>query len=182
MRAVYRLLAAVIVLGGSSSASDRSVTYTVQALSGLVGDTPRFDRVYCHDVFGFSGEPTAFSLICAPNIPPTNSKDKLEDHNLLSAAGIKIAATRANAGISVTLDLSSIKIPRSMYDGSEDELIAISLECIRMTAALCKIDEYSLTIKSTDKLQEVANEYRTKFLKHDRTKPFVIHPAEEPSK
>ena len=182
MHALYRVLAAIILLGGSSIASERSVTYTVQALSGLAGDTPRFDRVYCHDEFGFSGEPTAFSLICAPNIPPTNSKDKLEDHNLLSAAGIKIAASRGDTGVSVTLDLSTIKIPRSLYDVPEDELIAIALECIRMTASLCKIEEYSLTIKSTDKLQDAANDYRAKFLKHDRTKPFVIHPADQPSK
>lgn len=87
MRTIYRVLVAILLLGASVTAGERSVTHTAQALSVLAGDTPRFERVYCHDEFEFPGEPKAFSLICTPNRPPTNIKDKLEDHNLLSAAG-----------------------------------------------------------------------------------------------
>lgn len=155
------------------------MTYAVQALTGLVGDTPRFDRVYCHDRYVMSGEPTAFSLICAPHIPPTNTKEKLTDHNLLSAAGIVIEAIRTREGMKITIDLKALKVPANLFSGTEEDLIRYAFECIRMTADLSKVKEYTIDIRASEKNQSPAEAIRANFAGHDKKKPFVLHPAEQ---
>ena len=144
MCCLLSIIPSAVLLGGTATAGEDAVTYTVQALSGLAGDTPRSEKLYCHDKFAFSGEPT--SVICFPHFPPTNSKDKLEDHNLLSAAGVKIGGALTKDGVTITLDASNLTTPKGLYDGPEESLIVFALECIRMTANLNRIENYSLQV------------------------------------
>ena len=181
MRYLLPTVASALLICSTARASEHAVTYTVQALTGLAGDTPRFEKVYCHDRYAMSGEPTSMAFICAPHFPPTNSKEKMEDHNLLSAAGIKIGGTLADDGVVITLDLSNLTIPKSLYDGPKESLIMFALECIRMTAKLNRIEDYSLQVIAPDDLKESAVQLKKKFLAHDKTKRFTSHPAEEPN-
>ena len=157
---------------------EAGVTYTFQALTGLVGDTPRFERTYCHDQYSMSGEPTAFSLICAPNIPPTNSKKQLGDHNLLSASNVSIRATSTTEGVTLVVDSRNIAIPKELFEGTEEDILRIALECIRLTASLTHIQNYTLRIEVPEGIREKADRIQTDFLAHDKSKPFVHHPAE----
>jgi len=93
--AIHYLIVCFSLLG-NSFASEASVTYTIQALTGLASDTPRFVKVYCHDKYAFSGEPTAFSFITQPYIPPHYNEGGKFDHNLLSSSKIKISSTLKN--------------------------------------------------------------------------------------
>jgi hypothetical protein len=176
MRTLPLLIVCLVLVVGKAHAGDPFVTYTVQALTGLVGDTPRFDRVYCHDR-DTSGEPSAFPLICAPNIPPTNSSEKLGDHNLLSASGFKIEAARAGDAVYILLDARNIRIPK-MSEQSEEELMRIGLECIRLTAHLTKLKNYSVKIEAPDRLATKARAIAEEFKSHSKVGPFVPHPAE----
>ena len=184
MKSMLLGMAMIGALVAPSAAVDPHVTYTIQALSGLVGDTPRFVKVYCHDT-GL-GPDSRFSLICAPNIPPTNSKEKLTDHNVLSGCGIVIQADLADEPvaengkfkIAVTLNLTSIKTPASIYDGTEESLIRMAFECIRLVAELDGT-EYSVEIKAKDRILPIAEKVRQSFLEHDKRKPFYHHPGKE---
>ena len=176
------MVASVLVSCGTATAGEDAVTYTVQALTGLVGDTPRFEKVYCHDIYAFSGEPTSMAFICSPHFPPTNSKEKMEDHNLLSAAGIKIGGKLTNEGVVITLDASNLAIPKSLYDGSEESLIVFAMECIRMTANLNRIENYSLSVVAAAELGDAAQKIKEKFVAHDKSKRFTSHPADEPNR
>ncbi|HSI61810.1 MAG TPA: hypothetical protein VLE43_01790 [Candidatus Saccharimonadia bacterium] len=177
MRTLPLLIVCLVLVVGKAHAGDPTVTYTVQALTGLVGDTPRFDRVYCHDRYAMSGEPTAFPLICAPNIPPTNSSEKLDDHNLLSASGFKIEAKRFDDTVYILLDARNIRIPKTI-EQSEEELMRIGLECIRLTAHLTKLKNYSVKIEAPDRLAAKARAIAEEFKSHSKVGPFVPHPAE----
>lgn len=174
-------ISSFVLICGIATASEDAVTYTVQALTGLVGDTPRFERVYCHDIYAFSGEPTSMAFICSPHFPPTNSKKKMEDHNLLSAAGIKIEGTLTKEGVLITLNATDLSIPKSLYDGTEESLILYALECIRMTANLNRIKEYDLNVVTAEKLNGTAQQLKDKFVAHDKSKCFTNHPADEPN-
>jgi hypothetical protein len=175
------IIASAVLIGGIATASEDAVTYSVQALTGLAGDTPRFEKVYCHDKYAFSGEPTSMSFICSPYLPPTNAKEKMEDHNLLSVAGVKIGGELTKNGVTITLDVSNLSIPKSLYDGSDESLIIFALECIRMTANLNKIENYSLNVIAPAELNESAQMLKKKFLAHDKSKRFTSHPADEPN-
>jgi len=126
-----------------------------------------------------SGEPTAFPLICAPNIPPTNSKEKLGDHNLLSAAGIAIEATTTAEGVKIVVDATKLKIPETLFEGTKEDLVRITLECVRMTANLTKVAKYSLEMKASSEFLESAKAVKEAFETHDKKAPFVLHPAEQ---
>ena len=175
------IIASAVLIGGTATASEDAVTYSVQALTGLAGDTPRFEKVYCHDKYAFSGEPTSMAFICSPHFPPTNAKEKMEDHNLLSVAGVKIGGELTKNGVAITLDVSNLSIPKSMYDGSEESLIMFAFECIRMTASLNKIENYSLNVIAPAHLNESAQMLKKKFHGHDKSKRFTSHPADEPN-
>lgn len=181
MRHLLSIVALIVLTSGTVAASEDAVTYTVQALTGLAGDTPRFEKVYCHDIYAFSGEPTAMAFICSPHFPPTNSTQKMEDHNLLSAAGVKIGGKLTKDGVAITLDASNLSIPKSLYDGPEESLIVFALECIRMTANLNRIKNYSLEVIAPASLSESAQQLKAKFLAHDKSKRFTSHPADEPN-
>ncbi|MBK1884801.1 hypothetical protein JIN85_20495 [Luteolibacter pohnpeiensis] len=181
MRYLLLTAASVLLICSTARASEDAITYTVQALTGLAGDTPRFEKVYCHDRYAMSGEPTSMAFICSPHFPPTNSKEKMEDHNLLSAAGIRISGTLTNEGVVITLDASKLTIPKSLYDGTEESLIVFALECIRMTANLNRIESYSLKVVATAELDGAAQQLKEKFVVHDKSKRFAIHPADEPN-
>ena len=148
------IVATAALICGTAMASEDTVTYAVQALTGLVGDTPRFEKVYCHDIHAFSGEPTSMAFICSPHFPPTNSQEKMEDHNLLSASGIKISGKLAAAGVLITLDASNLSVPKRLYGGSEESLIVFALECIRMTANLNRIENYSVEVVTAAELND----------------------------
>lgn len=182
MRSLLSIIASIVLIGGTATGSENAVTYTVQALTGLAGDTPRFEKVYCHDKYAFSGEPTSMSFICSPHSPPTNSKEKVEDHNLLSAAGIKIGGELTVDGVVITLDASNLSIPKSLYDGPEESLIMFALECIRMTANLNRIEKYSLKVVAAAEFNDAAQQLKEKFIAHDKSKRFTSHPADEPNR
>jgi hypothetical protein len=179
VRCILSIVGSVVLSCGTATAGDDAVTYTVQALTGLVGDTPRFEKVYCHDIYAFSGEPTSMAFICSPHIPPTNSKEKMKDHNLLSAARIKIRGKLTNEGVVITLDASNLAVPKSLYDGTEESLIVFALECIRMTASLNRIENYSMEVVATAELDDAAQQLKEKFVAHDKSKRFTSHPADE---
>ena len=181
MRYFLSIVGSVALSCGTATAGEDAVTYTVQALTGLVGDTPRFEKVYCHDIYAFSGEPTSMAFICFPYFPPTNSRKKMEDHNLLSAAGIKISGKLTNEGVVITLDASKLTIPKSLYDGTKESLIVFALECIRMTANLNRIENYSLEVVAAAGLDDAAQQLKEKFVAHDKSKRFTSHPADEPN-
>lgn len=181
MSYLLSLYSFIVLTVGTVSAGEDAVTYTVQALTGLVGDTPRFERVYCHDIYAFSGEPTAMAFICFPHFPPTNSKQEMEDHNLLSAAKIKIDGKLTNDGVAITLDATNLSIPKTLYDGPKESLIVFALECIRMTANLNRIKDYSLKVIAPAEMNESAQRLSSKFLAHDKSKRFTSHPADEPN-
>ena len=181
MRYLLSAVALVLLICSTARASEDAITYTVQALTGLAGDTPRFEKVYCHDRYAMSGEPTSIAFICSPHFPPTNSKEKMEDHNLLSAAGIKIGGELTKDGVVITLDVTNLAIPKSLYDGPKDSLIMFALECIRMTAKLNRIEDYSLKVIAPDELKEPAEQLKKKFLAHNKSKRFTSHPADEPN-
>lgn len=105
----------------------------------------------------------------------------MEDHNLLSASGIKIGGELTNDGVIITLNASNLKIPKSLYDGSQESLIVFALECIRMTATMNRIENYSLKVIAPAELNESAQLLRKKFLAHDKSKRFTSHPADEPN-
>ena len=65
MRCLLSIITATVLIRGTAAASEDAVTYTVQALTGLAGDSPRFEKVYCHDKYAFSGEPTSMAFICS---------------------------------------------------------------------------------------------------------------------
>jgi|688.fasta_scaffold79353_1 hypothetical protein len=180
-RCFLSCISSIVLSCGIATASDDAVTYTVQALTGLVGDTPRFEKVYCHDIYAFSGEPTSMAFICSPHFPPTNSKEKMEDHNLLSAAGIKIEGTLTKEGVVITLNATNLTVPKSLYDGTEESLIVYALECIRMTANLNRIKNYDLNVIAAAKLNGAAQKLKEKFVAHDKSKRFTSHPADEPN-
>lgn len=182
MRCLLLIITSAVLIGCAATASENAVTYTVQALTGLAGDTPRFEKVYCHDKYAFSGEPTSLAFICSPHFPPTNSKEMMEDHNLLSAAGVKVGGELTKDGVTITLDASNLSLPKSLYDGPEESLIVFALECIRMTANLNRIENYSLQVIAPAKLDESAQLLKKKFLAHDPSKRFTSHPADEPNK
>ncbi len=182
MRCLLSITAAAVLIGGTANAGEESVTYSFQALTGLSGDTPRFEKVYCHDKYAFSGEPTSMAFICSPHFPPTNSKEKTEDHNLLSAAGVKIGGVLTKDGVTITLDASHLSISKRSYDGPEESLIVFALECIRMTANFNRIENYSLKVIAPAELNESAQLLKKKFLAHDKSKPFTRHPNDEPNK
>ncbi len=182
MRCLLSFITSAVLIGGTATAGENAVTYSVQALTGLAGDTPRFEKVYCHDKYAFSGEPTCMAFICSPHFPPTNSKEKMEDHNLLSAAGVKIGGELNKDGVTITLNLSNLSIPKSMYDGPKESLIVFALECIRMTATLNQIENYSLNVIAPAELNESAQMLKKKFLAHDKSKRFISHPADDPNK
>ncbi len=182
MRFLLSIVASTLLIGRMATAGEDAVTYTVQALAGLAGDTPRFEKVYCHDKYAFSGEPTSMTFICAPHFPPTNSEEKMEDHNLLSAAGIKIGGELAEDGVTITLDVSDLSIPRNLYDGPEESLVVFALECIRMTANLNRIENYSLKVIAPAELNRSAQQLKKKFLAHDKSERFATHPADAPNK
>ena len=182
MRCLLSIIASAVLITSTATASEDAVTYSVQALTGLAGDTPRFEKVYCHDKYAFSGEPTSMAFICSPHLPPTNSKDKMEDHNLLSSAGVKIGGHLTKDGVTITLDASNLSIPKKLYDGPEESLIVFALECIRMTANLNRIENYSLKVIAPAELNESAQLLKKKFLAHDKSKRFTSHPADEPNK
>ncbi len=106
----------------------------------------------------------------------------MEDHNLLSAAGIKIGGTLTNDGVVITLDASNLSIPKNMYDGPKESLIVFALECIRMTAKLNRIENYSIEILATAELKDASQHLKKKFLAHDKSTRFTSHPADEPNK
>jgi hypothetical protein len=176
------IISSVVLSCGTATAGEDAVTYTVQALTGLVGDTPRFEKVYCHDIHAFSGEPTSMAFICSPHYPPTNSKEKMEDHNLLSAAGVKIDGKLTNEGVVITLDASNLAIPKSLYEGTQESLIVFAFECIRMTANLNGIDNYSVNVLAAMELDDAAQRLKEKFVAHDKSKQFTSHPADEPNR
>ena len=182
MRYLLSIIAATMLIVGTATGGEDAVTYSVQALTGLVGDTPRFEKVYCHDKYAFSGEPTSIAFICSPNFPPTNSKEKMEDHNLLSSAGVKISGQLTKDGVTITLVASNLSISKGLYDGPEESLIEFALECIRMTANLNRIENYSLEVIALPKLNESAQLLKKKFLAHDKLKRFTSHPADEPNR
>jgi len=105
----------------------------------------------------------------------------MEDHNLLSAAGLKIGGKLTKDGVAITLDASNLSIPKSLYDGPEESLIVFALECIRMTANLNRIKNYSLEVIAPASLSESAQQLKAKFLAHDKSKRFTSHPADEPN-
>lgn len=106
----------------------------------------------------------------------------MEDHNLLSAAGVKIGGELNKDGVTITLNLSNLSIPKSMYDGPKESLIVFALECIRMTATLNQIENYSLNVIAPAELNESAQMLKKKFLAHDKSKRFISHPADDPNK
>ena len=181
MRHFFSIVTSTVLIFGTATASEDAVTYSIQALTGLAGDTPRFEKVYCHDITVFSGEPTSMGFICSPHFPLTNSQKIMEDHNLLSAAGIKIGGSLTNDGVVITLDASNLMIPKNLYDGSEESLIVFALECIRMTANLNRIENYSLKVVASADLNGAAQKLQSKFLAHDKSKRFTSHPADEPN-
>jgi hypothetical protein len=121
------------------------------------------------------------AFICSPHFPPTNSKEKMEDHNLLSAAGIKIEGTLTKEGVVITLNATNLTVPKSLYDGTEESLIVYALECIRMTANLNRIKNYDLNVIAAAKLNGAAQKLKEKFVAHDKSKRFTSHPADEPN-
>lgn len=167
----------------SGWAADPFVNYSVQALSGLLGDSPRFVPVYCHDV-GLQGA-SEFELICAPNIPPTNSERKLQDHNILSKAGIRIRADysenkpeKKGLRIAIVLDLRALK-----EAGREEfeRLVQTTLECVRLTAAMRDSEVEISVLAEAGERRKSAEGIVSAFQQHDPKKPFVTHHGREPS-
>lgn len=178
MKALATLTIVTASLIGSLHAWEPVVNYAVQALTGLAGDTPRFDRVYCHDS-RFLGRESAFSLICAPNIPPTNGDEKLEDHNLLSTAGVKITASLDKHDVmNIVLDITSLRLSTPLYEGPAEDLVGYALECIRLTAKISSVSTYAVEIRCSKDHEALAAKLGKDFKTHDKEKPFVRHPAE----
>lgn len=184
MTAMKRCVVAVATWGMttlSAWAADPFVNYAVQALSGLVGDTPRFVPVYCHDV-GLQGA-SEFELICAPNVPPTNSKRTLEDHNILSKAGMRIRADYSESKpkkkvrlIAIELDLRKVEADREGFE----RLVQIALECVRLTAAM-RDSELEISVLAKDgESRKSAEGIVLAFEQHDPKKPFSRHVGREP--
>ena len=177
MRTFSLLVVCVALCVGRALAGESGVAYTYQALSGLGSAEIHLERVYCHDHFSMSGEPTAFALICAPNIPPTNSKEKLNDHNLLSASGLQMHATRVgDHAVAVVMDAQRIQVPIA-FGNPEEEVVRYGLECIRLTAMFTRVAKYTVKIEAPDRLTSKVQAMLEQFEKHDKTKPFASHPG-----
>jgi len=175
MKLILLTLMTIAHFTSQSFASVDVVVYTIQALSGLGTETTRFEKVYCHNEYGSSGQPVCFEYICAPHYPPTNDTlNKPFDHNILSAYNIQISNTLVDNNISIIIDARNV-LPKAeaLYNYTPEELIVYSLECIRLTAKLNNITKYSLQIQADPKLQNKANEIRSNYLKHDKTKTFI---------
>lgn len=177
MRALCLTLLLLVALPVLSS--ERTVTYTVMALSGLAGDTPRYVTVYCHNN-GYSSAATGFNFIGAPYFPPTNAEDAKDDHNLISASKIKVDGRFEKSGILISIDASELVISETHYGGErKGGLVEICLECVRLLIQKNRIDDFKLTIKAPAGLEDEIEAMRQKFLDSDLTKPFSHHPGDD---
>ncbi|MEM7012045.1 MAG: hypothetical protein AAF585_11235 [Verrucomicrobiota bacterium] len=150
------------------------------ALSGLAGDTPRYVTVYCHNK-SYSSTASGFNFIGAPYFPPTNADDaKHEDHNLISAAKIKVSGDYNKDGVSVVIDASKLEIPNALYGGERNVgLVEICLECVRMVAQKVDRKITDLKIIAPDGLDNELEAMKKRFLDSDMTKRFSHHPGDD---
>ena len=177
MKRITLALSSLVFFASLAHSSEESVTYTYQALTGLAGDTPRFDLIYCHDKYGTSGEPTYFSFITIPYMPPTYDEGGHFDHNLLSASGINVSGMLTDDGVVVNLDTRKLEVAERLFSGKPSDLIRFAFECVRLTANHHRLKEFKLTITASEDFSDKAEELRQEFMSHDRSKPFVPHPA-----
>ena len=103
MKRFYVALLLPFVLAIPVIAGEAGITYTYQVLDGLAEGGARIERVYCLDHFAHSGMPTAFQLIAAPNIPPSNAPGPVKDVNLVSASGIAISLATDSNHLQITI-------------------------------------------------------------------------------
>jgi hypothetical protein len=90
MRTILATLAACSLGLISSLASESALVRVYQPLDGLGSGEVIIMPVAGHINFGTSGFPFEIGLVAAKNIPPTDAKEPLDDHNVASVAGIKI--------------------------------------------------------------------------------------------
>ncbi len=152
-------------------AGETGVTYSYQVLSGLGEGGARLEKVYCADYYASSGMPTAFQLITAPNIPPTNSPQPVDDVNLASAAGIKIDVSVDKSPLKITINATMLTVPER-FDTTPENLLRATLEAVRQTAGLLKTKDYHVEIKARGALEKQAAKLLKAFREHPKSKPF----------
>jgi hypothetical protein len=175
MKRLFAILLLPITFAIPASGGEASVTYTYQVLDGLAEGGARIERVYCLDYYAHSGMPTAFQLIAAPNIPPSNAPVAVKDVNLVSASGITIGLAADSNPLQVIVHAKHVRVPARFGLAAEDVLVAL-LEAIRQTAVLTQITNYQVRIHAEGELGTYASHLLETFRRHPKSRSFIVRP------
>jgi hypothetical protein len=160
-----------LLLGGESS-----LTTTYQPLDGLRSGAIIITQVACHDWYSHSGQPTAISLISAPNVPPTNNpKEATENLNLASACGFRFGCGDIDATRELTFDATDFEIPKR-FDHPREQIVRACLECLRRCLPE-KLLNTPVMLKASESEKEWLSKIVSEFNTHDRRKVFFIPPS-----
>ncbi|NCF86004.1 MAG: hypothetical protein GWQ05_18860 [Verrucomicrobiaceae bacterium] len=175
MKRFYVALLLPFVLAIPVIAGEAGITYTYQVLDGLAEGGARIERVYCLDHFAHSGMPTAFQLIAAPNIPPSNAPGPVKDVNLVSASGIAISLATDSNHLQITINAKHVQVPARFGLAAEDVLAAL-LEAIRQTAILTQTANYQVHFQANGELETYAKHLLQTFRSYPKSEPFWTRP------
>ena len=151
-------------------AGESGLTQVFQPLDGLGSDAVQIAPVMCHNWNSHAGWFSAIDLIAAPNIPPTNAPEAVDDINLASAFGLKLHYSGDGSAHAVTIDCTSLQKPQRVSCTAQQALRA-TLECVRRVAGKhihgLRI-EYRLKSSGQEELREIIES----FIKHPKDQPF----------
>jgi hypothetical protein len=150
-----------------SRAGESGLTKTYQPLSGLGDDRIEIASVSCHDWYAQGSSMTAFGLISARNIPPTNAPRAIEDINMASIFGLRVDAIEKERGAHVVI-LNCLGL---RLDHDYEPLVYATLECVRRVAAERGIRvrvEGTLKLKGQEGIRTIIDQFNA----HPKEKEF----------
>lgn len=154
-------------------AGESALTKTYQPLDGLGAGRIMVTDVACHDWYSHSGMPISISLICAPNIPPTNNPKQAKSNlNLAPISGLKLHYTEVGKDFKYkfTLDARGLQDAKPQEWNGEN-VVRATLECLRR----CLPEKYKQAqIELLEPEGDVGwlRKIVSAFNKHDRAKTF----------
>ena len=170
---VVKAAVAILLMWSACSrviAGESALTQVFQPLDGLASDAIQIAPVMCHNWYSHAGWSSAIDLITAPNIPPTNAPEGIDDINLASAFGLKFRYTEdASAHGTVTIDCTSLQKPQGA-SCTEQQMLRATLECLRRVAG-----EHMHGLRIEHRLKSAGQEELRQIIE-----AFIKHPKEQP--
>lgn len=167
----FFFLSSVLLGAVSVMASDSALVKLYQPLDGQASAEVMIMPVAGHVNYGTSGFPFELALVVAKNIPPTDSPQPLDDHNIASLAGIKVKIDEDEKGrYVIELDLTGLKVDEN-FICTAPEIVGATLECMRLTAGT-RLNKMVLKPILKPSGQEDLAKIVAAFQKHPKTKPF----------